>query len=444
MASSTSAIFPVPDVSDVTGWLKWAGFRFDPFGPLDAAADPHLSEYLVRHHIFARVWGDEISWVFAPAGGGKTALRISVMHACWVGLETNRPFPIPYVPPFLAWGHAHPSAEDHLEALARAGAVALFLTLAYRPHWFLRLDTFGRQRVAGILSGNLPGPLLVYLEQCHATGSPHALSAVLDPAFVLRNPPDPETTREWCEALEATCGEPFPSSPAERWAELQEVLRSLLAFPAVYILMDGLDGAPETIADPAAIARCLEPLLQWAEEWSEQRIFLKAFLPAEAQSLLEGRFPDGFVPARVSTIRWTPDLLAEVIRRRVYVATEGAFGSLDALASPALRDIETLLAKTVYPLPREMLVLSRRLIEERIRRGGEGLFTLEDLEAAIHYTRYAKRLPSSPSGSTSPPAATSAVPTATLPGAMPTCPRRSEERQWTEPSAPPGPTASGP
>jgi hypothetical protein len=104
MASSTPALHQTPDSSGVPEWLRWAGFRFDPFGPLDAAADPHLSEYLVGHEVFARVWGDGISWVFAPAGGGKTALRISVMQACWIGQETNRPFPIPYVPPFLAWG----------------------------------------------------------------------------------------------------------------------------------------------------------------------------------------------------------------------------------------------------------------------------------------------------------------------------------------------------
>lgn len=384
MASAIPITSPWPDECDVTGWLKWAGFRFDPFGPLDAAADPHLSEYLVGHHIFARVWGDGISWVFAPAGGGKTALRISVMQACWVGPETNCPFPIPYIPPFLVWGHAHPSAEEHLEALVRAGAIALFLVLAYRPYWFFRLDRSGRQRVAGLLSQNLPGPLPLYLERCRIAANPYALSEILDPAFVLRNPPDPEAMLEWCDALDAASGESSPSSPAEWWAELKDVLR-MLAFPAIYVLVDGLDGAPETIASPQAIAHCLEPLLQWAEEWAEERIFLKAFLPTEAQSPLGERFPEIFTPARVSTINWTPDLLAEVVRRRVYVATEGTFGSLDALASPALRDIETLLAKTVHPLPREMLLITRRLIEEHIRRGGGGLFDLEDLYATIQW-----------------------------------------------------------
>ena len=371
---------------EVAEWLRWAGFRFDPFMPLDAAADPHLGKYLVGHHIFARVWGDDLSWVFAPAGGGKTALRISVMQACWVGQETNRPFPIPYVPPFLSWGHAHPSEEEHLAALARAGAVALFLTLAYRVHWFLPLDRSERRRIAQVLRWNLPGPLPIYLERCRAIPDPQTLSEVLDPAFILRNPPAPADLMKWCDALEAVAGDDVPPPPVERWMQLKEVLQDL-GFPSIYILLDGLDGAPETVANPSSIASFLEPLLRWAEEWAKERLFLKAFLPAEAQPLLEDRFRGLVAPTRVSVIHWTPDLLAEVIRRRVYVATEGAFGSLDALASPALRDIETLLAKTVYPLPREMLVITRRVIEEHLRRGGDGLLTSEDVQSAIQWYR---------------------------------------------------------
>ncbi len=374
----------MPGAPEVTAWLSWAGFRFDPFGPLDAAADPHLSEYLVGHHIFARVWGDDLSWVFAPAGGGKTALRISVMQACWVGQETNRPFPIPYVPPFLSWGHAHPSEEEHLAALARAGAIALFLALAYRVHWFLRLDKSERRRVAEVLRWNLPGPLPTYLERCRSIPSPQTLSEVLDPAFILRSPPTPADLLRWCDALEAACGDEAPPPLRERWMRLKELLRDM-GFPSIYILLDGLDGTPETIANPSAIALCMEPLLRWAEKWAEERVFLKAFLPAETQALMEDRFRDVFAPARVSVIHWTPDLLAEVVRRRVYVATEGAFGSLDALASPALRDIETLLAKTVYPLPREMLVITRRVIEEHLRHGGNGLLAEADVKAAIQW-----------------------------------------------------------
>lgn len=371
---------------EVTDWLEWAGFRFDPFGPLDAAADPHLSEYLVGHHIFARVWGDDVSWVFAPAGGGKTALRISVTQACWVGQETNRPFPVPYVLPFLSWGHARPSKEDHLAAVARAGTITLFLAMGHRPHWFFRLDESGRRHVLRTFRWNLPGPLPEYLERCRQAMSIGVLAKTLDSTFILRDAPDPQTLLQWCDALGVISEDSPLSLPAERWADLKELLLNVLSFPTIYILADGFDGAPETITDPVAVVECLRSLLPLAEEWAEEGVFLKAFLPAEAFPLLAERFPKEFTPARTSVICWTPDLLAEVIRRRVYVATEGAFGSLDAVASHALRDIETTLAKAVLSAPREILVLARRVVEEHIRRDGcVGLISEEDLEAALHW-----------------------------------------------------------
>ena len=374
------------DLSGVACWLRWAGLEFDPFEPLDAAADPHLSEYLVGHHIFARAWGDGIFWVFAPAGGGKTALRITIAQACWVGQETNRPFPLPYVPPFLLWGHTHPSEEEQWLTLARMGTQTLFLAMAHRPHWFLQLPALEQQQIADTFHWNLPGPLPAYLDLCRQTGQVGLLREALDSALILRDPPDAATLREWCDALEAAVsGEPAPS-PSVRWTQLLTVLRDILAFPAVYILADGFDGAPDSADNPAVVVDCLTSLLNRVEEWAREKVFLKAFLPVEALPILSERFPDLFTPALFATIQWSPDLLAEVIRRRVYVASRGAFGSLDAVSSPALRDIETILARAVIPLPREMLVLTRRVIEEHIQREGtEGLLKIEDVHAAINW-----------------------------------------------------------
>jgi predicted dinucleotide-utilizing enzyme len=92
----------------------------------------------------------------------------------------------------------------------------------------------------------------------------------------------------------------------------------------------------------------------------------------------------------VATIRWDPAQLAEVIRRRVYVASEGAFGSLDAIASPALRDVETILAGAALPLPREILVLTRRVLREHVEReGSDGKIQEEDVRIAIEwYNQY--------------------------------------------------------
>ncbi len=368
----------------VAAWLEWAGFRFDPFAVLDAALDPHLSEYLVGHEVFAQIWGDHISWVFAPPGGGKTSLRISVSRACWIGQETNRPFPIPYTPPFLSWGNASPSLEDHLGALAQAAAITLFLATAYRPHWFFRLDKHRQQEVRNAFHQNLPGPLPYYLERCRQTGNVDTLRRALDPSFILRDPPKSVTLLEWCDALDKGPNSFSPLSPPDRWHQMRTLLLDVLEFPVVYILADGFDGAPETAENPLSVVNCLASLIPHAERWADERVFLKAFLPADTPNLFEKKFPQLIAPAYVSTVNWTPALLAEVIRRRVYVATEGAFGSLDAISSPALRDVETLLAKVVPPVPREMLVLTRQVLECHTQlHGTSGLIDERDVESAV-------------------------------------------------------------
>ena len=45
-----------------------------------------------------------------------------------------------------------------------------------------------------------------------------------------------------------------------------------------------------------------------------------------------------------------------------------------------------MLAKAVLPLPREMLVLTRRVLEEHVRReGNRGTIQEEDVDAAIRW-----------------------------------------------------------
>jgi hypothetical protein len=372
--------------SQLLTWLRELGLRFDPFSSLDAAADPRLSEYLVGHQVFSQVWGDWISWLFAPPGGGKTALRVRTTQACWIGQETNRPFPIPYTPPFLSWGHASPSLDDHLTALARSGATALLLSLAYRPHWFFRLDEKARRNVRDVLDWNLPGSLSVYLDHCRQSRSLQLLRESLGTNLMLPDPPDAATLLRWCETLdEASDGASGPPAKA-RWDAVCRLLLRTLDFRSVYILIDGLDAAPETVSNAEAAAGCLAPVMPLVSDWADQRIFVKGFLPLEMQDVLPERFTSAFVRAKVAKMRWEPPLLAEVVRRRVYVASEGAFGSLDAIASPGLQDVETILAESSLPLPREMLVLTRRMLQEHIWRDENGERIQEkDLKLAIEW-----------------------------------------------------------
>ena len=262
----------------------------------------------------------------------------------------------------------------------------MLLALAHRPHWLFRLDDGARLTVRDVLDWNLPGPLNSYLDCCRQSRSLQPLRRALNPTFVLPDPPDSATLLRWCDVLNTASDGASRPSPATCWDALCALLLEALGFRSIYVLMDGLDAAPETMADAQAVAECLSPLMPLVSEWAEQRVFVKGFLPIEAQPLLANWFPSVVTRSLTATIHWNQALLAEVIRRRVYVASEGAFGSLDAVASPALRDVETMLAKAVLPLPREMLVLTRRVLEEHVWcEGSSGSIQEKDVDSAIQW-----------------------------------------------------------
>jgi hypothetical protein len=106
-------------------WLDGLRFRFDPFQHLEASADPNLGDYIVGHETFAVAWDNAPALIFAPAGGGKTAMRVYTARACWVGLGGSHPFPIPYTLANQATAGQPPSAAQHLREIVRAGAIAL-------------------------------------------------------------------------------------------------------------------------------------------------------------------------------------------------------------------------------------------------------------------------------------------------------------------------------
>lgn len=370
----------------VEPWLNSLGFRFDPFQHLEASADPHLGEYIVGHETFAITWDDTPALIFARAGGGKTAMRIYAARACWVGLGGSHPFPIPYVLPNYVVADHPISLDAHMRGLLQATAAALLIGLAFRPERFLALNTTDRRALTAILQRTLPGPLSHYLDMMREASTPLALSALVDRAYVLPDPPNQRMLLDLCAALDdaASPDSISPDLPKDLFERLVEFILGPLNFRSIFLLVDGVDAFPETMADPAAAAECVTSLLAQATAWTEQRIFLKCFLLIETQAPLAAQLPYVLPKIRQASLVWTPMLLAEVIRRRVYVASGGEFGSLDALAGPALRDVETTLVKSIPPLPREALVLVGRVLSEYTRRDGEsGRLEPEDIDAAL-------------------------------------------------------------
>jgi hypothetical protein len=372
--------------------LKPLGFRFDPFSYFEASGDPHLGEYIVGHDMFAAVaWNDAPAFIFAPAGGGKTTMRIYTARSCWIPFGGAHPFPLVFTP---ANHNEWPAPHNLLNQLTTDGAAALLIGLAFRPERYLALAPVDQQSVATFLRMALPGQLDFYLNVLRQRGTPLALPPLLDRAYVLPNPPDPQGLIQFCDAVLAapTIRSAVPTS-AEFFDQFIQCLQEILNFGSVLVLVDGVDALPETSSDPAKVIEWLRPLLMMVPAWAKRRIYVKGFLSEETQFPLQQQLGELWPTVRHAHLAWTPGLLAELIRRRIYSATQGKFGSLDAFSSSELRDVETTIVKLAPPNPREVIILARRVLFEYARRMNQNhhqqadQLQQSDLDAAVAWYR---------------------------------------------------------
>lgn len=362
-------------------WLHRLGFRFDPFRHLESSDDARLGAYLVAHDLAQLAWDGPPALLFAPAGGGKTALRMHAAHACWLGQGYGQAFPLPYLPQ-----HAEaPDEGAHMAGIAQGGATALLSALAHFPRRLLELGAPEREAVATLLDAALPAPLSYYLAQLRAGEGPAELARRLEKSYRLPAPEPTAPVAELCAALEAALPAQAPAlSPRDSFELLWQIVREALGFRSLVIQMDNLDSVAETIGDPAAMAARMAWPLQQAPGWAERGIILKAFLPSELEASLDRQYPELRDGVRRARIAWTDELLSAVIRLRLERATGGRFSSLDAVSSLGLSGVEARIVATALPLPREVILLTGRVLAAYAARVGDAAGQIQpgDLQAA--------------------------------------------------------------
>jgi hypothetical protein len=399
----TSDAQVVSQAQGVDHWLDELGLRFDPFRVLNASQDPLLHEYLVAHETFEAIRGNGVSFLFAPAGGGKSAFRVRLARACRVAEQGRRVFPIVYMLPEAVILAAEPDRwQAHLRTILQAAAFELLLRLAYRPYELLDLDPFARQMICFLLQRGLPGPLSHFLDQLETPHDLPRLAQPYDPTARWPKPPKPEDLQDFCAAMKQTPRLAEDAIPSDEFSAWLSLLTGPLGFEAVYLLLDGVDAYPETAhaelrTDAHQALATLSPLLKRADEWANKRLYLKAFLPLELEPALKITFPWLTEQANIGIMKWTSELLVSLLRRRVEAAAETAPASLDLLSHPGFRNVDKLVVRAVRPLPREVLVFVERMLHEHVRRAGpRGKLAREDFDDALRWYKETARQPTSP------------------------------------------------
>jgi len=377
------------DSQEINRWLDINGFHYNPFAELNASADPHLYQYIVQHSAVDALWGRDHALVFEPKGGGKTTLRVRTAQNCYVGQQQNRPFPISYLPPFWQWGGATPSPDEHLQAILTSAMKQLLISIVYRPHWFLDLNTNDQQLVRSCLERDLAGSLEGFLVLVDA--DPKQLSLFrkrFDIFLPMRSTPAVTQVVALRRQLASLSLQPVAEDAQARWRLLQEILLSLFHFDSIYLLIDGLDAAPETASDSRALIGSCDFIWRSLPVWEKERIFVKAFLPSESAETLQTGYEVECSRAKLVHIEWTEDLLVEMLVRRIDAATRGHYSSFAAIATPDLMDLERQIvqaaSKVAGNLPREVLSLLSFVLLAAARRSTDpARLHYEDLETGI-------------------------------------------------------------
>jgi hypothetical protein len=322
-------------------WLSQMGLNLNPFSYIDAGKDPFIPFYLIEHNQFSKINGDQPSFVFAPAGGGKTAFRVRLARECRAGWNKRRIFPIVYKPtepgePKVDEKRAHRQQADLLWYAARE----LFLYLAYSPYSLDEMTPALRKSFLQTIAWDLDYSISYWITQMKTEGSLEPILKAFDPtARSLPNPPDKEDILYLYRKLNRYVPDGEKPNEELRLELLFDLVINKLKFEAIYILVDGVDAFLETGHSPRSALLSVSWLLNNALAWSRKGIYTKYFLPKEILPFVleTPAFRPLTSKSKIVTIKWDADALSEVIRRRLQEASGGEFDSLAAVSDRALR-----------------------------------------------------------------------------------------------------------
>jgi hypothetical protein len=376
-------------------WLNHFEFHFDPFEYIEASRDPYLNRYLIGHNAFSVTWGETPAMIFSPPGGGKTALRIYTSRACWTGGGGYQPFPIHYHLPHYFANSNFSTLEEHLQKIVHSSAIALFLSFTYYPLLLLKSSSPLQIQLVQFIATWIPN-LDYYLTILRTSHQPDIVAEQLDRSYILHQSTDTLILDLVCDIFEKYLNKektPISLSIHTVFNHVMNWITRDLGFRSVYILLDGVDGFPELASSPGFAAQSLIQFFAKAPEWAALNIFIKGFLPLEIRPHLKKHLEKQWSALDQVVLKWDAALLAEMLRRRVYAATEGEYASLSKVSTlPSGQDLEFELAHNVNPLPREVLTLVRQVLFEYETRWSktptaDQRIQIKDIDNAVDWYR---------------------------------------------------------
>lgn len=337
-----------PEQTGLSKYLESVGLEHNPFKPLEASADRRLISRLIDNEVFSDAWTRDDFFIVGPSGSGRTTVVEQLLYECRIGEDNSRKFPVRLSGTEL-------TSEKSIQDLAsHAAAVETMLGLAYEQWKFEELGDKDRADLVDAIELGVPGILDHFLPQIEKSGSLIPLAEFADlPASALLGKAEPKRVREMARQIGQL-------SRSENRADktppsILDIVPGLLGFNEIKLVADF-----QTTPSPDR----LDELDSFHDElWQAgKKTSLVTLVPLESNPGGR-RYAENFMT-------WSKEQLAEVLRTRVKVASDGNFNGLSAISDPSMpRDVEAEIVdeswKRGRQTPRDVLSLAKRVLECR-------------------------------------------------------------------------------
>jgi hypothetical protein len=367
-------------------FLARFGFIADPFESTNAETEPYLDRYFVPPPYFVGVMGDPSTpvshVVLAPRGGGKTAQRRMIEDYS----ASSGDFLCVTYDSFDQSPGFNPKTVDlayHLNQICRLLLLGILSHLDEHPEVSDRLSAhqkavlkFGAERFLGSLSiqefetalrsvKNLGdkasdvwrkygGPIAVAIQALLARAGLNDVKVPTELASEIRRD---ETLRYQFEALIG--------------------IAQSMGFRSTYVLVDKVDEIPSTASDAEATFDLIRPLATDLPTLETPGCGFKFFLWDHIGTMYrEG----GGRPDRVQILEldWSTTQLQEMLEQRLLAYSDGQVSHLTQMMCDPTLNLDLLVAYLAQGSPRDMIRVTKSIINEETRVSTESLCLSEN------------------------------------------------------------------